>query len=417
MRGLVIHLLFILSLTCGLFAHHAPSEPAISYWPSISKSLFQPLLKSSGKQGILFGTLLQPPHTSMVKTALATGKHAFFQGVYGNFHIATETGFPAPCNKLTDSSLTASNAFPNARQPAPVLIVGKDFAWLYAEGLAPRVEKRPVTPEDLGATFMRLAQKQPVQPLGGRDVSQPSPWPILVTHTGKWEPNISLERMRYRGLTLLSPEGILENGLTWNNETLNNIPAEKLPCISPLLKISTLWWNQIMNRLAQPAPVKLPANNQAAILNPNQWQRSRVEPALPYMPAADGLWTPMLLNDALQHLPAPGIGGSWRLDVPREGNYEIVFSLNSPSEPAALKRLFKKGEALIQAGNTTARLELMEGAEEIRIALDLAPGRQYFEINVTKQGDKDASLSVPYASIRYKGERITPVIDFQNRTK
>lgn len=417
MRSLVIHLLFILSLTGCLFAHPAPTEPAISYWPAIDKSLFLPLLKSSDKQGILFDTLYQPPHQSMVKTALATGRHAFFQGVYGNFHVATESEVPAPCNKFTNSSHSTAEAFPHPSQPAPCLIVGRDFAWLYAEGLAPRVEKRPITPEDLGATFMLLTQKQPLQPLGGRDASTTSPWPLLVTHTGEWTPNISPERMRYSGLTLLSPEGILKNGLTWNEQTLDKLPAKELTRISPLLKLGTLWWSQAMNQLAQPAPVKLPANDQTTSLNPNQWQRSRVEPALPYMPASGGLWTPMTLNQALQHLPPPGIGGSWRLDIPREGNYEIVFSQNPPSEPAALKRLFKKGEALIQAGNTTARMELMEGAEEIRIALDLAPGRQYFEINVTGQGDKDVSLSVPYASIRYKGERITPVIDFQNRTK
>lgn len=414
-------IILLLTFSC-LFAFGAEKKAeAISFYPSLDNTTFLEKYPQVKQEGIFFSTLITPPHKAMVKGALASGKNALLQGIYGEFHIESpsrqrekDKNNP-PYNQVEEEAPTPE--FPTL-PVAPALIVGKNFAWLRDTEAPAREESRPVTPEDLGATFLLLRKKSPLPPLSGRDVRVTDPWSVLVTHAGEWEPNIHPERMHHRGLIVLSPKGLLKNDLLWNDRELDQLSPEELKETYSLSQLSTLWWKQAVEILNNPPPLSFSAPPEICLrLTPNQWRSSFIEPGLPYMPEKGYPWTHETIATAIRHLKAPGLGGRWYLYFPKEGNYEVTFSLNSPESSEEKKILFKKGDALIRVGGTLLRMNVLDGAEEIRVALDITEGAQSFEINITGQGEPNASLSVPYASLRYKGERITPVIDFNNKAK
>lgn len=425
-------IILLLTLSCLLAFGAEKKEQTISYYPSLDNTTFLEKHPQAKQQGVFFSTLVAPPHQAMIKAALASGKNSLLQGIYGEFHIKPSFGergqakANAPHTPIEEALSPNSSILP----ASPALIVGKNFAWLSDSNTPAREETRPVTPEDLGATFLLLQGKVPLPPLSGRDIRSTTPWPVLVTHAGEWEPNIHPERMRHRGLITLSPKGILKNGLLWNERELDQLSPEELKETYPLNQLSTLWWKQAVGILNNPTPLSFSdkalsassANTTAApeislSLTPDQWRNSFIEPGLPYMPENGRPWTPETMAMAIRQLKAPGLGGRWCLHFPKEGNYEVTFSLNAPKNGAEKKILFKKGEALIRVGETLLRMNVLDGAEEIRVALDITEGPHSFEINITQQGTPNASLSVPYATLRYKGERITPVIDFNNKAK
>lgn len=423
-------IILLLTLSCLLAFGAEKKEQTISYYPNLDSTSFLNKYPQAKQQGIFFNTLVTPPHQEMVKAALASGKNALLQGIYGEFHTKP------PSDENGQAKVTASYSSieeaPAPKSPtlpaSPALIVGKNFAWLRDADTKTREESRPVTPEDLGATFLLLKGKDSLTPLSGRDIRGIAPWPVLVTHAGEWEPNIHPERMRHRGLIALSPKGILKNALLWNNCGLDQLSPEELKETYPLNQLSTLWWKQAMDILNNPTPLffseksPTPDNATAASeislsLTPNQWRSSFIEQGLPYMPENGRPWTEETMATAIRQLKAPGLGGRWYLYFPKEGNYEVTFSLNAPKKSTEKKILFKKGDALIRVGETILRMNVLDGAEEIRVAVDITEGAHSFEINITGQGEPKASLSVPYATLRYKGERITPVIDFKNKAK
>lgn len=423
-------IILLLTLSCLLAFGAEKKEHTISYYPSLDRTSFLNKYPQAKQEGIFFNTLVTPPHQAMIKAALASGKNALLQGIYGEFH--TEPSFgesgqakeAAPYSSVEEATAPKSSALP----ASPALIVGKNFAWLKDADTPAREDLRPVTPEDLGATFLLLKSKFPLPPLSGRDIRGTAPWPVLVTHAGEWEPNIHPERMRHRGLIALSPKGILKNALLWNDRGLDQLSPEELKETYPLNQLSTLWWKQAMDILNNPTPLFFsekapPPDNATAAseislrLTPNQWRSSFIEQGLPYMPENGRPWTQETMATAIRQLKAPGLGGRWYLHFPKEGNYEVTFSLNAPENSKEKKILFKKGDALIRVGETILRMNVLDGAEEIRVALDITKGANSFEIKITGQGAPNASLSVPYATLRYKGERITPVINFNNKAK
>lgn len=425
-------IILLLTLSCFLSFGAEKKDKTISYYPSLDSTAFLEKYPQATQEGIFFSTLVIPPHQAMIKAALTSGKNALLQGIYGEFH--TEPSSEESKKSTETSPYTSVEEAPSPESPelpaSPALIVGKNFAWLRDANTPAREESRPVTPEDLGATFLLLKEKAPLPPLSGRDVRGTAPWLVLVTHAGEWEPNIHPERMRHRGLIALSPKGILKNALLWNDRGLDQLSPEELKETYPLNQLCTLWWKQAVGILNNPTPLafseKSPATSSSNSntspelslrLTPNQWRNSFIEPGLPYMPENGRPWTSETMATAIRQLKAPGLGGRWCLHFPKEGNYEVTFSLNAPENSAEKKILFKKGDALIRVGETLLRMNILDGAEEIRVPLDITEGQHSFEINITGQGAPNASLSVPYASLRYKGERITPVIDFNNKAK
>lgn len=423
-------IILLLTLSCLLAFGTEKKEPTIYYSPGLDDTTFLEKYPQAKQQGIFFSTLVTPPHQAMIKAALASGVNALFQGIYGEFHTEPSFGESGQPKKAVPHTPVEEAPSPkSATLPAyTALIVGKNFAWLRDADTPAREESRPVTAEDLGATFLLLQGEAPLPPLSGRDIRGTAPWPVLVTHAGEWEPNIHPERMRHRGLIALSPKGVLKNALLWNDRGLDQLSPEELKETYPLNRLSTLWWKQAMDILNNPTPLffseksPTPDNATAASeislsLTPNQWRSSFIEQGLPYMPENGRPWTEETMATAIRQLKAPGLGGRWCLYFPKEGNYEVTFSLNAPKKSTEKKILFKKGDALIRVGETILRMNVLDGAEEIRVAVDITEGVHSFEINITGQGEPKASLSVPYATLRYKGERITPVIDFNNKAK
>lgn len=390
------------------------TEPLILVYDSVEKSKWE---KSWGEdivgKGIYYERLIAPPHGMMRRVALLTGRHAFFSSVYGDF--------PSH-NRFSHEALTAERGclVPGVMRrgnvlSGTILVVGKDFAWLKGEKLDPRREKRPVTPEDLGRTLAILSGKEQGgsnDKFTGRNIISKDKWLPLPTHNGKWGSNVVPERMRYRGALVLTDDGIWEDGLRWKGQAMDALSERELPEMLRIGGLYTDWWVSALKQLKSSRSLKVPGSAAYLDLGPNDWLPSVIKFGMPYMPENGQAWDEQLLGRALSAVTSSGIGGSWRIDIPREGNYELIFALSPIGERTGGALLFRKGEAFIRMGGGVVKMEIMEGASEVKVLIDFEAGEQSLEIHVSQQGEGEAPLSVPYGRIKYAGERKTPVLTF-----
>ncbi len=387
----------------------APVKPLLFFAESLTwQECRDALGKGAQKEwekGVLFSRLESPPHAAMKRTALLTGRHAFFSSVYGEFPSRARFVCPRLSFDVMESGWRGWRPLWFSRE-TPLLIVGRDFAWWRERGTAARTEKRPVTPEDLGALLRLSAGAGSPDAPAGRDVRLPGDWGDLPSHVGGWEANASPERGRYRGGRVFCRDGVWEDTLFWKGVSADRLSPEQLAVFAEKSRRYADWWRAAVPRLKQPVPLSFCEGGEVR-LGPNDWSPSVVEIGAPFMPGNGKAWKEEDILKLMASPPPGGLGGSWYVDVPREGNYELVFSL-SPGEGDVC---FQKGEALVRLGDGMATMSIMEGASQVRVPVDLKAGPQYLEINVTGQGaGRASSVSVPYAGLRYLGERVAPAL-------
>jgi len=117
--------------------------------------------------------------------------------------------------------------------------------------------------------------------------------------------------------------------------------------------------------------------------------------------------------------PLPSTSGHWKLQVAREGNYEIIFSLVPPEAPAedrrALGRL-RPGTAHVRAGQEEAKMVVQDGATSLKVPLDLDAGPLDLEAWFDGQLLNERILGAFFVSIERKGDRKSPKLDLKPRS-
>lgn len=113
--------------------------------------------------------------------------------------------------------------------------------------------------------------------------------------------------------------------------------------------------------------------------------------------------------------PLPSVSGHWKLEVARDGNYEVNFSLVPPEadagERSAIGQL-RPGVAHIRAGQEELQFEVKQGATSLRMPIDLDAGPLDLEIWFDGQLLNDRILGAFFASVERKGERKAPKPEF-----
>jgi hypothetical protein len=112
----------------------------------------------------------------------------------------------------------------------------------------------------------------------------------------------------------------------------------------------------------------------------------------------------------------PSTSGHWKLQVEREGNYEVGFSLLPPEASAEERRelgQLRPGVVHIRAGQEEQRMEVKQGATSFRVPVDLDAGPIDLEIWFDGQLLNDRILGAFFASLERKGERTAPKPEFR----
>jgi len=114
--------------------------------------------------------------------------------------------------------------------------------------------------------------------------------------------------------------------------------------------------------------------------------------------------------------PLPSTSGHWKLEVAREGNYEVIFGLLppevSPEERGKLAQL-RAGVAHIRAGQEELRVDIKPGATSFRMPVDFDAGPVDLEIWFDGQLLNDRILGAFFTSLEWKGPRKTLKPEFK----
>ena len=422
---------------------------------------------SSFTRPLFFSAYYAPPHEEMQKRALQTGSHAFFSSVYSDFvaHHAPSNPFvtnditwlsfsPASCWQSVTRLDWVLSSFSSLERDS-LLWIGADFALLWHPKLSGGEEKRAISPEDLGFSLAPIPREHDTpqeQIPSGRFIFTAKPWPALATHRGKWVPNTAPERMKFDGALVLGPHFIWENGTQWNHAPLPENDPALLALIFSQANFYAQWWQNALPKIQETHPFTLNTKD-TLCLDFNHWQASFLSPGLSYEPPLGRekwcypLWqecaqkalSPPSLKSAKTPEDGPlGLGGSWNINIEKEGHYEIVASFLPRSPNAKPSFALGAGEALVRCGQVIGKMKVLTGATEFSLGLDLFAGDQRLEINIAqspRSTQKHASdsppktsqalekkqtgtlspevfITPPFVTLRYKGPRKSPHIKF-----
>lgn len=402
--------------------------------------------------------VISPPHSLMSRWALEQGEHAFSVGMRGDFPVQSASYYrkqeeQAQSRGRKDCVLCLelgnvwdmgglpvwSGSLLAKSSPKGVWgFVGKGFAWVYSPLLLVNTQgtskseaikgiNSPVSIEEIGALLRELSYRDALpRPLGVRSLWKRNVEEVGITHCGQWAPNEISLRMRYHGARVFMPEGVLEDGVRWNGKDISVCSPKEMSFIQKALSLYQVWWKELSCSFSAYyfSPIAV-SPEEMTFFSYHQWVPSSLVMELPYMPSDGKCWTQDKWRDCINSLSGMGVGGAFPVDVVREGNYEIMVRLSPPAlsleNKGATVLSFQAGEALLKCGDVLGKMSVLEGATELMFSLDLFSGKQLLEINVTGQGrtsaknnnvdnKKGTSISVPWVRIRYKGERVTPLI-------
>ncbi|WP_052572828.1 arylsulfatase [Haloferula sp. BvORR071] len=249
----------------------------------------------------------------------------------------------------------------------------------------------------------------------------------LITQVGRWPGDDAAARFRARdfavrdnrwrlvGLELFDMQA--DPGQTKNVFTDNPAEAQRL------LGIYGKWWEEVLPIVREPVRQVIGAEACPLVkLTAHDWWPSKETDGS----GAEACVTHAQIRDFLKAAQVaatrntlPSTTGHWKLEVARQGNYELIFGLlppeATPEERTALAKLHK-GLAHVRAGQEELRVEIKEGATQFRLPIDLEAGPADLEIWFDGQLLNDRLLGAFFASAEYKGERKTPKIEIKPKT-
>ncbi len=238
-------------------------------------------------------------------------------------------------------------------------------------------------------------------------------------HLGTWKGIKYDFRQRKNGLITFDREWVLKNGnelyqrAEFGHPKAENHFREKIDDALPLLQLQEAWWRAVEPDLKQPRrTVVLP--DETVRLTIEDWAPSKLRPASEGWPE-DGAIDLKTLKRVLGQLRSPAgkefedFTGSWPLEIAEQGNYEIIlqFLPDRLNEEELAK--CRAGQLTLVTGKARATMQVLEGATQFTIRMDLEKGAADLEAVLTEQiGDAAGMLGVFFVQIRRIGELKEP---------
>lgn len=260
----------------------------------------------------------------------------------------------------------------------------------------------------------------------GLDLSQAllgkEPFPkdrVLITQVGRWSGNDAAARFRAREFAVRDARwrlvGLELFDMQKDPGQTMNVFAEHPAEAQRLLTDYGRWWDDVLPVVRE--PVRYVVGDEACPLvrlNGHDWWPSKEADGAGAEACVDQASIRKLLKAiqvAATRNPVPSTSGHWKLQIAREGNYEIIFGLlppeATPEERSEMAKL-RTGLAHLRAGQEELRLEVREGASSFKVPMDLEAGPIDLEIWFDGQLLNDRILGAFFASMEYKGPRKAP---------
>ncbi len=247
---------------------------------------------------------------------------------------------------------------------------------------------------------------------------------VLFTQVGRWHgdeaagrfrgQNFSVRDARWRLVGLELFDMVADPGQT------RNLFADQAAEAQRLLTEYGKWWEGVLPVLRE--PVRYVIGSEACPLvrlTAHDWWPSKETEAS----GAEGKFAHSQIRDFLKKAQVaatrnalPSTSGHWKLQVEREGNYEVGFSLLPPEASAEERRelgQLRPGLVHIRAGQEEQRMEVKQGATSFRVPVDLDAGPIDLEIWFDGQLLNDRILGAFFATLERKGERTAPKPEFR----
>ncbi len=239
---------------------------------------------------------------------------------------------------------------------------------------------------------------------------------VLFTQVGRWGGDDPASRFRARDFSVRDARwrlvGLELFDMVADPGQTKNVFAEQQTAAQRLLADYGRWWNEVLPIVREPVRYEIGNENCPVVrLTAHDWWPSKETEAS----GAEKCVTHGAIRDFLKNAqvaatrnPLPSTSGHWKLQVAREGSYEMTFSL-VPPEVSAEERtklgVLRPGIAHIRAGQEELRLAIKQGASSFRVPVDLDAGPIDLEIWFDGQLLNDRILGAFFASVERKGER------------
>jgi arylsulfatase A-like enzyme len=249
---------------------------------------------------------------------------------------------------------------------------------------------------------------------------------MLFTQVGRWHGDQAAGRFRGRNFSVRDERwrlvGLELFDMKADPGQKVNLFAEQPAEAQRLLTEYGKWWDSVLPAVRE--PVRFVIGSEACPLvrlTAHDWWPSKETEAV----GAESCFAHGQIRDFLKKAQVagtrnalPSTSGHWKLQVEREGNYEVSFSLlppeATPDERRAIGQL-RPGVAHLRAGQEELRLEIQQGATSFRVPMDLDAGPLDLEVWFSGQLLNDRILGAFFVSLERKGERKAPKPEFRTQ--
>ena len=250
---------------------------------------------------------------------------------------------------------------------------------------------------------------------------------LLFTQVGRWPGDQAAGRFRAQDFSVRDDRwclvGLELYDLLVDPGQQTNLFAEQQAEAQRLLTAYGRWWDEVLPAVREPVRYVIGAEAApVARLTAHDWWPSKEADEVR---GAETVFShdqirAFLINAqvAATRNPLPSTSGHWKLQVAREGNYEVAFSLVPPEASAedrrALGRL-RPGTAHVRAGQEEVKMAVQDGATSLKVPLDLDAGPVDLEAWFDGQLLNERILGAFFVSIERKGDRKAPKLDLKPR--
>lgn len=298
---------------------------------------------------------------------------------------------------------------------------------------AGRVVAEPVAHLDLLPTLAGLCGLEAGAGLDGVDLSAAllgrEPFPggrLFFTHVGRWSGSDSVVGQQSVDFAVRDPRWRLVGTSLYDmaadpGQTTNVFDRHGGEAVR-LLGAYGEWWRKVLPEVRVPVRYRIGDDRQAVVrLTAHDWWPSlECEVADP----AARVWDQAAVRRVLGAVKeggaqlAGGLSGHWKLEAARDGHYRVRMALLPPeaagAERAALARL-RAGTAHVRAGRSEVRMEVLAGAGEVMLGIDLAAGPVDLEAWFGGQLPGAAPLGAMFVEVARAGERKLPVPEIRTQ--
>jgi hypothetical protein len=237
----------------------------------------------------------------------------------------------------------------------------------------------------------------------------------LFTHLGRWPGDETPERFKSTGFSVRDDRWRLVGLELFDLQTDPgqevNVFEEKPEVATRLLMDYGYWWSSILPGVREPVRLAIGNDEQKVVnLTAHDWWPSREKDG------GNGAFSHQVgIREYLDKARVAGArialkerSGHWKLEAARAGNYRIKMGLlpgGATKEDVALLAKLRSGTAHVRVGQEEVQLNVLEGATEVTLVLDLDAGPIEMEAWFEGQLLGEKKLGAFFVEVERTGER------------